>query len=403
MTTREPHRLRALRNRIAASPDAILVLVVLVIFMDMMIYGLLIPVFPEYAPRFGVGESVIGVIFGIYAAMLLLFSIPMGLLSDRVGRRPLIVGGMLLLALATALFGFSTTITHLIAARTVQGVSAAATWSAGLALLADTCDPARLGEKMGIALSAVGVGTILGPVAGGLLFEYAGYTATFLVPAVLAASVGLVVLAIPVRTCRQEGSMGRSPMLPRGSLLPLAACAVVIVAVSGTYGVFDPYLPVYLHAAFSASPATIGAVFAVLAVAAILAQPVAGRIFDRYGGSRYLIGGGLLLAGGATVAAMQAGVIPLTAAAVFVLGIALSCAVVPTMPLLADIYRDHGSQGAAYGMYNTFFAIGLSAGPFTGAVLADRWPLAAIFLLLAAFLGVTGILSWLAFGRLAWR
>ncbi|MFA7199720.1 MAG: hypothetical protein WC093_10560, partial [Methanoculleus sp.] len=72
MTAREPQRLR---DRIAASPDAILVLVVLVIFMDMMIYGLLIPVFPEYAPRLGVDASVIGIVFGIYAAMLLIFSI----------------------------------------------------------------------------------------------------------------------------------------------------------------------------------------------------------------------------------------------------------------------------------------------------------------------------------------
>ncbi|PKL57093.1 MAG: MFS transporter [Methanomicrobiales archaeon HGW-Methanomicrobiales-6] len=403
MTTRGPHRLRALRNRIAASPDAILVLVVLVIFMDMMIYGLLIPVFPQYAPRIGVDEQVIGVVFGIYAAMLLIFSIPMGLLSDRVGRRPLIVVGMLLLALATALFGFSTTFTHLVVARTVQGVSAAATWSAGLALLADTCDPARLGEKMGIALSAVGVGTILGPVAGGLLFEYAGYMATFLVPAVLVASVGLLVLAVPLRTCRQEGDPVRSPMLPRGAFLPLAACAAAIVAVSGTYGVVDPYLPVYLHAAFSASPAAIGLVFAVLAVAAILAQPAAGRIYDRYGGSRYLIGGGLLLSGAALVAAMQGETLLLTAAAIFALGVALSCALVPAMPILAGIYRGRGSQGAAYGMYNTFFSVGLSAGPFAGAVLAGRWPLPVLFLLQAGVLAVMGVLGWFVVGRLRWR
>jgi multidrug resistance protein len=403
MTTRGPHRLRALRNRIAASPDAILVLVVLVIFMDMMIYGLLIPVFPQYAPRIGVDEQVIGVVFGIYAAMLLIFSIPMGLLSDRVGRRPLIVVGMLLLALATALFGFSTTFTHLVVARTVQGVSAAATWSAGLALLADTCDPARLGEKMGIALSAVGVGTILGPVAGGLLFEYAGYMATFLVPAVLVASVGLLVLAVPLRTCRQEGGPVRSPMLPRGAFLPLAACAAAIVAVSGTYGVVDPYLPVYLHAAFSASPAAIGLVFAVLAVAAILAQPAAGRIYDRYGGSRYLIGGGLLLSGAALVAAMQGETLLLTAAAIFALGVALSCALVPAMPILAGIYRGRGSQGAAYGMYNTFFSVGLSAGPFAGAVLAGRWPLPVLFLLQAGVLAVMGVLGWFVVGRLRWR
>jgi len=397
MTAREPQRLR---DRIAASPDAVLVLVVLVIFMDMMIYGLLIPVFPEYAPRLGVDASVIGIVFGVYAAMLLIFSIPMGLLSDRVGRRPLIVAGMLLLALATALFAFSTTVTHLIVARAVQGISAAATWSAGLALLADTCDPARLGERMGIALSAVAFGTVIGPVIGGLLFEYLGYTATFLVPAALVAAVGLAVLAVPVRTCRQERS---GMLLPRGALFPIAAAAAAIVAVSGTYGVVDPYLPVYLHAAFSASPATIGLVFAALAVAAIIAQPAAGRVYDRHGGSRYLIGGGLLSSSVALVAVMQAPNLLLVAAAVFALGVTLSCALVPVMPIMAEIYRDQGSQGAAYGIYNTFYSLGLAAGPFVGAVLTGRWPLPAIFLATSAVLAAAGVLGWAVIGRLHWR
>ncbi len=396
MTTGILHRLRAFRNRIAASPDAILVLVALVIFMDMAIYGLLIPVFPEYAPRLGVDESFVGIVFGLYAAMLLLFSIPMGLLSDRVGRRPLIVAGMLLLALATALFGFSTTATHLIVARVVQGIAAAATWSAGLALLAETCDPARLGEKMGIALSAVGFGTVIGPVLGGLLFEYLGYTATFLIPAVLVAAVGLVAFAVPVRTCRQKE---RSTVLPAKNRRLLAACAVVVVAVSATYGIVDPYLPVHLHAAFSASPATIGLVFAVLAVAAILAQPAAGRIYDRYGRSRHLAGGGLLLSAAAVVAAVQAPTLPLTTIAVFVLGVALSCAIVPVMPILAGIYRDHGSQGAAYGIYNTFYSLGLAAGPFAGAALIGRVPLPTLFLLQAIGLAITGAAGWLAAGR----
>ncbi|MFA7199039.1 MAG: MFS transporter [Methanoculleus sp.] len=397
MTAREPQRLR---DRIAASPDAVLVLVVLVIFMDMMIYGLLIPVFPEYAPRLGVDASVIGIVFGIYAAMLLIFSIPMGLLSDRVGRRPLIVAGMLLLALATALFAFSTTVTHLIVARAVQGISAAATWSAGLALLSDTCDPARLGERMGIALSAVAFGTVIGPVVGGLLFEYLGYTATFLIPAALVAAVGIAVFAVPVRTCRQEQS---GALLPQGVLFPLAAAAAVIAAVSGTYGVVDPYLPVYLHTAFSASPATIGLVFAALAVAAIIAQPAAGRVYDRHGCSRYLIGGGLLLSGVALVAVMQAPDLLLVAVAVFALGVALSCALVPVMPIMAGIYRDRGSQGAAYGIYNTFYSLGLAAGPFAGAVLVVRWSLPAIFLATSAVLAVAGLLTWAVIGRLHWR
>ena len=403
MVTRESQRFRTLRDRIAASPDAILVLVVLVIFMDMMVYGLLIPVFPEYAPRLGVDESVLGVIFGVYAAMLFIFSIPMGLLSDRVGRRPLIVVGMFLLAGATLLFGLSTSIAHLFVARMVQGVSAAATWSAGLALLADTCDPSRLGERMGVALSAVGLGAVLGPVVGGLLFEYLGYTATFIVPSVVVACVGMLVLAVPIRTCPQEDSRGRAGVLPRRYLIPLAACAATTVAVSETYGVLDPYLPVYLHAAFSASPATIGLVFAVLAVAAAIAQPAAGRIYDRYGGSRYLIGGGLLLSGAAIFAATQAPSLALVAAAILALGITLSCALVPMMPIMSGIYHDQGSQGVAYGMYNTFFSIGLAAGPFAGAALSGRYPLTAIFLLQAGVLAVMGVLGCLLIGRLGWR
>ena len=395
-TSGKPHRLPSLRSRIAASPDAVLVLVVLVIFMDMMVYGLLIPVFPEYAPRLGADESVIGIIFGVYAAMLLLFSIPMGALSDRVGRRPLIVAGMLLLALATALFGFSATITHLLIARAVQGISAAATWSAGLALIAETCDPAHLGEKLGIALSAVGFGIVIGPVVGGLLFEYLGYTATFLIPAALAAAIGLAVFTIPVHTRRPKR---RPMMLSDTNRRLLAAILAVVVTVSTTYGIVDPYLPVHLHTAFSASPATIGLVFAVLAIAAILAQPAAGRIYDRYGGSRHLISGGLLLSAAAIAAAMQAPTLLLTVAAVFMLGVGLSCSIVPVMPILAGIYRDHGSQGAAYGIYNTFYSLGLAVGPFAGAALIGRLSLPVLFLLQAGGLAIIGAAGWFAAGR----
>lgn len=402
MTIRESRRFHSIRERIAASPDAILLLVVLVIFMDMTIYGILIPVFPEYASQLGVDESAFGIVFGVYAAMLLLFSIPMGLLSDRVGRRPLIAAGMLLLAGATALFGFSTTVVHLCIARTIQGISAAATWSAGLALLADITDPSKLGERMGIALSAVGLGTLFGPVAGGLLFECLGHVATFLIPAVVVAALGMVVLAVPLPSCRRK-NQERAGMIPAGSLFSLAACGATVVAVSGTYGILDPYLPVYLHARFSSSPSTIGLVFAVLAIAAAIAQPVAGRIYDRCGGSRYLIGFGLLFSGVAIVAAVHAPTLPLIVAAILALGMTLGSALVPVMPVMAGIYRAQGSQGVAYGIYNTFYSIGLALGPFAGAALLSHCPLSAIFLLQGLVLGVVGMFGCFLIGRLGWR
>ena len=139
---------RILRERIAASPDAVLVLAVLATFMDMMISGPLIPVFPEYAPRLGVDESIPGIIFGVYATMLLFFSIPMGLLSDRVGRR--LSSGSRPRSQTSSPPGWS------------RGFRPRPPGRRGGALLADTTDPSMPGERMGIAL---------GPVIGGLPFE----------------------------------------------------------------------------------------------------------------------------------------------------------------------------------------------------------------------------------------
>lgn len=73
------------------------------------------------------------------------------------------------------------------------------------------------------------------------------------------------------------------------------------------------------------------------------------------------------------------------------------------MPIMAGIYRDQDSQGVAYGIYNTFFSIGLALGPFAGAALLGHYPLPAIFLLQAGVLGVMGVLGCLLIGRLGWR
>ena len=100
---------------------------------------------------------------------------------------------------------------------------------------------------------------------------------------------------------------------------------------------------------------------------------------------------------------MRAPTLALVAVAVFVLGVTLSCVVVSVVPILSGIYRNHGSQGAAYGIYNTLYSVGLSVGPFVGAGLAARLPLPAIFLLQAAVLTVMGVLGWFVIGRLGWR
>src|SRR5689334_8035525 len=182
------------------APTAGLVVVTLAVFVDMLLYGLAVPIVPGYAATLGASEPAIGVMFGSYALALLIVSPGVGTLSDRVGRRGPIVGGLVWPAVATGLFAFATSYPMLLAARTLQGVAAAATWTAGLALLADLYPPQARGWAMGVALSGMTAGLLLGPPVGGLLYERGSFQLPCLVVAALAlldALAGWLLLADP--------------------------------------------------------------------------------------------------------------------------------------------------------------------------------------------------------------
>src|SRR5215472_548729 len=91
----------------------VLVVAASVIFFDTLLYGILIPLTPVYAEHLGVSKGTIGVIFALYGIPLILFSAPLGILADRIGRTPVLRGAMALLALATAVFAFATQQTNI--------------------------------------------------------------------------------------------------------------------------------------------------------------------------------------------------------------------------------------------------------------------------------------------------
>ncbi len=226
----------------------IFLLVSAAIFTDMMVYSLVIPVLPSYATSLGAGPLTIGIIFGAFSVSLLVFSIPLGLLSDRTGRRPLMVAGMLTLAAATIVFALSANVYVLILARLIQGISGAATWSAGLALLADTYGPEERGGKLGLAMSVMSVGMLLGPVAGGLIYDNLGYTATFVIPAIIASVIGMLFMTGKTPHPHIVKSDGTSYLKPiRKAPAVFFTCAAIIVIGAATFGVAEPYLPVYLY------------------------------------------------------------------------------------------------------------------------------------------------------------
>lgn len=371
----------------------IFLLVSAAIFTDMMVYSMVIPVLPSYSMSLGADQLTIGIIFGAFSLALLACSVPIGLLSDRTGRRPIMVVGMLTLAAANVVFALSHSVLVLVLARLIQGASGAATWSAGLALLADTFGPEERGEKLGYAMSIMSVGMLLGPVAGGVMYDHFGYAPTFVIPSLIACLIGLAFLASDVPhtvTVRTEGASFLKPILKAPSVF--LVCAAITVAGATTFGLVEPYMPVYLFQNFSASPTAIGITFGCMSLLSAVTQPFAGRLYDRNGG-RIIITAGLFASGAVLTVSMLMPSLALTAVVFALLGISVSFVLSPMMPLLSDLYaQEGGSQGFVYGTYNTLFSLGLALGPFAGGLLVTNLSLPKTLFGHALLLAIVGVL-----------
>ncbi|MFN8061835.1 MAG: MFS transporter [Vicinamibacterales bacterium] len=158
-------------------------LVFLTIFLDLVGFGILIPIAPFYAESFGALPSTITRLSATYSVMQFLFAPLMGRLSDRVGRRPVMLASIALNATGFLIFGFSSSLAWLFAARAASGLGSANLGTAQ-AIVADVSTPETRAKSMGVIGVAFGLGFILGPVLGGVFGRF-GLT----VPAFVAAGL----------------------------------------------------------------------------------------------------------------------------------------------------------------------------------------------------------------------
>ena len=192
----------------------------LALFTDALLYGLAVPVLPLLASDQGASTVGVGLLFAAYAAALLACTPIAGLAVDRLGTRSTMLAGLGALAAATLGLVVVEAPGLLVAARALQGAGAAVTWTASLALIAETHPPETRGPAMGIALSAVGVGVLAGPPLGGALADWLGPQAPFLLGAAVA-----IADAIPASRCCQQLPSLRWPSAPPRSAGAPNCCA----------------------------------------------------------------------------------------------------------------------------------------------------------------------------------
>lgn len=359
------------KKELSRTRKAALFVVAIAIFTDMLIYGLVVPILPGYASSLGISQTAIGFLFSSYAITLFIATPIFGLLSDRIGRRGPMLWGLLGLAAATILFSFANSYMLLIVARALQGIAAAVTWTAGLALLADLYPPKERGKAMGIALSGQAAGTLLGPTVGGWFYELGGYQAPFLFAAGLALFDGVLrlILLRDIPSRKSENYLSPFKVMRDRRLLIIAGVVIIGASVPS---VLEPTLPIHLQKHFNITPGYIGLLFAVPTLSYGLLAPAIGTISTRIGHIKTIIIGLIMVS-----ISLPLTVLPdkiwIQVLAMGLLGTSMALVLTPSLPELANVSEQSGvnAYGLTFAIYNTAYSIGMMIGPMISSTLTD--------------------------------
>ena len=378
------------------------------LFVVMIGLGISMPVLPFYVERLALAEGVsrqsvvmqVGLLTGVYALGQLVFAPVWGRLSDRTGRRPLIIIGIAGYVLAQVLFGLATSLWLLYVARILGGILSSAILPVAAAYVADMTTDDERGKGMAWLGAAVSLGFVVGPALGGTLSRRGlHFTAryghfmidSFSVPFFAAALLGLLTLfaamrwlpeSMPPHPTRAAGEEPEADWrMQARDLGPLLFLALV-----GQFGlaIFEATFALYAQAKFNYGPSEVGAVFVVCGLVMTVFQVGAVRIFAGRIREIYQIGLGFGLMGTGLALLVMARSKFLVFALVGVLALGMAF----ISPNLAALISKHGGSsrvGTALGLQNAANSLGQASGPLLGSALFI-WQANAPYLLAAAVL-----------------
>ncbi|MFJ7726271.1 MFS transporter [Neobacillus sp. NPDC097160] len=338
-----------------------------VMFLVMVGFGIIIPVLPFYAEEIGANPTELGLLMAVYSLMQLIFAPMWGQVSDRIGRKPVMMIGIAGLGLSFLIQAMSTELWMLFAARILGGILSSANMPTAMAYVADITTEENRGKGMGIVGAATGLGFVFGPAIGGIFSKISLSTPFYLASG--SSFITLILVFILLKESKQKNNRASKEKTSIWNAFTGAVSVLFFVqllislSLSGLEATF---------AYFAAKKAgldaiQLGYIFMIMGFGSAMVQGgLVGRLTKKYGESS-------VIQGGMIVSAIGFGLILLvhnfTTAAIYLTIFGLGNGVIrPSVSSLLTKTSTAG-HGSSTGLLSSFDSLGRIIGPPLGGWL----------------------------------
>jgi DHA1 family tetracycline resistance protein-like MFS transporter len=358
-----------------------LLVLFLTVLLDLVGFGIVLPLLPLYADGFGASGAAVGLLVTVYSVAQFFMAPLWGRLSDRFGRKPILILGLLGSALAYLVFAWSRNLTWLFASRILAGVGGA-TIPVAEAYIADVTPPERRAGNMGLIGAAFGLGFTIGPALGGIMatlsFEAPGYLAAglCLVNAGVAATLIRETLPPSRREAIQPLAAAGHPLLAMARALRMPDLRRVLVLYflfTAAFAVIQPTLSLFGQTRFGLGDRQVGYLFAFLGlVSAAMQGGIVRRLVPRFGEVRLIQLSGIPFVVGLLLLGLAPSV-PVLLAGLAILAVGYGGALPPVLGLVSRVAPSH-VQGGVLGVGQSVGSLARIAGPLAAGFAFDLTP-----------------------------
>ena len=354
------------------------------IFIADIVTGVPTPIFPLYATSLGASLGLLGLLTAMLGLGRLLGALPVGMLSDALDRKTVLVGGMAMFVVSFIAFAVVPGAGWLAIPRLLQAIAMVSTFPLGIAYIGDVVEVRDRGAAIGLYTAAMGSGFAVGPLIGSWLSADIGYPAAYVAGAAIAL-FGAVFGAM--RLVRKPSGSG-VPSLARGLVdmpalralarhpMMLMACVGNVVMTLSMTGAIFTYFPIYARGV-GISTVTIGGLFAWRSIASATGRIPTGAFSSRIP-ARWTLVGVLVVEAAIDVAIAHTTSAALLTGLLIVEGVGFGVFLVSGQSAVAAS-SGQANRGAAVGMFWRSGSVGDFAGPIVLGIVAEAWGVVAVF------------------------